>query len=112
MQLRRSVSQTFGSAHPALLHTAVPPTATREDDEKRRQIWRGLGLGVNDSRSSSSHVGETGLLLQQQQQQIPSSATSTAASRAELQLRLQDQLQRLKQHTAAHNTQLGAAGNP
>ncbi|KAK6827800.1 hypothetical protein PG987_011141 [Apiospora arundinis] len=107
MQLRRSVSQTFGSAHPALLHTPVPPTATREDDEKR--IWRGLGLGVNDRRSSSSNMGETGLFLQQQQH--TSRSTSTTTPRAELQLRLQEQLQRLKNHTAAYNNQSSAVGN-
>ncbi|KAK6853451.1 hypothetical protein PG995_010263 [Apiospora arundinis] len=112
MQLRRSVSQTFGSAHPALLHTPVPPTATREDDEKR--IWRGLGLGVNDRRSSSSttnnnNMGETGLFLQQQQH--TSGSTSTTTPRAELQLRLQEQLQRLKNHTAAYNNQSSAVGN-
>ncbi|KAK8051211.1 hypothetical protein PG993_002596 [Apiospora rasikravindrae] len=99
MQLRRSVSQTFGSAHPAL-HTAVSPTATREDDEKRREIWRGLGLGVNDRRTSTSNnsngVGENKLSLH---------TSSTSATTVDIQLRLQQQLQRLKQHTAAHNNQ-------
>ncbi|KAK8128419.1 hypothetical protein PG984_009527 [Apiospora sp. TS-2023a] len=102
MQLRRSVSQTFGSAHPAL-HAAVP-TATREDDERRREIWRGLGLGVNDRRTSSSrsnnNTGETALL--------PLHTPSTSTPTPELQLRLQEQLQRLKQHTAAHNNQSSA----
>ncbi|KAK7928061.1 hypothetical protein PG985_005059 [Apiospora marii] len=102
MQLRRSVSQTFGSAHPAL-HAAVP-TATREDDEKRREIWRGLGLGVNgrrtSSRSNNNNAGETAPLSLL----TPSTSTPTA----EIQLRLQEQLQRLKQHTAAHNNQSSA----